>query len=115
MNSSLPNSISSTHVGSKALGKKKDRKFAVSPVITLGKYRNSNYPIKPVLVESNLAHGHRLCGLAVKTLAERQGETSSIPGRVKPRTLKFVLVADPPGAWHYGFSAKSGRHSVRIM
>ncbi|GFR98557.1 hypothetical protein ElyMa_004505000 [Elysia marginata] len=57
----------------------------------------------------------RLCGLAVKTLAQRSGGTGSIPGRVKPRTLKLVLVADPPGVWHYGFSAKSGRLGVRIM
>ncbi|GFS00118.1 hypothetical protein ElyMa_004546000 [Elysia marginata] len=57
----------------------------------------------------------RLCGLAVKTLAQRPGGTGSIPGRVKPRTLKLVLVADPPGVWHCGFSAKSGRPGVRIM
>ncbi|GFR67248.1 hypothetical protein ElyMa_000248200 [Elysia marginata] len=37
----------------------------------------------------------------------------SIPGRVKPRTLK--LAADPPIDWHYAFSAKSGRPGVRIM
>ncbi|GFR67582.1 tumor necrosis factor ligand superfamily member 10 [Elysia marginata] len=57
----------------------------------------------------------RLCSLAVKTLAQRSGGTGSIPGLVKPRTLKLILVADPPGVWHYGFSAKSGRLSVRIM
>ncbi|GFS03660.1 endonuclease-reverse transcriptase [Elysia marginata] len=57
----------------------------------------------------------RLCGLAVKTLAQRSGGTGSIPGRVKPRTFKLVLVADPPGVWHYGFSAKYGRPGVRIM
>ncbi|GFS08610.1 hypothetical protein ElyMa_003018000 [Elysia marginata] len=57
----------------------------------------------------------RLCCLAVKTLAQRSGGTGSIPGRVKPKTLKLVLVADPPGVWHYGFSAKSGRPGVRIM
>ncbi|GFR60543.1 DPY30 domain-containing protein 1 [Elysia marginata] len=34
---------------------------------------------------------------AVKTLAQRSGGTGSIPSRVKPRTLKLVLVADPPG------------------
>ncbi|GFR62798.1 Kunitz-type serine protease inhibitor [Elysia marginata] len=55
---------------------------------------------------------HRLCGLAVKTLAQRSGGTGSIHGRVKPRTLKLVLVADPSGVWHYGFSAKSGRLGV---
>ncbi|GFS21812.1 ATP-binding cassette sub-family C ABCC/MRP-like protein [Elysia marginata] len=38
-----------------------------------------------------------------------------IPGRVKPRTLKLVLAADPPSVWHYGFSAKSGRPGVRMM
>ncbi|GFS18224.1 hypothetical protein ElyMa_003258600 [Elysia marginata] len=61
-------------------------------------------------------HNDWLCGLAVKTLAaQRSGGTGSIPGRVKPRTLKLVLVADPPGVWRYGFSAKSGRPGVRIM
>ncbi|GFS18100.1 hypothetical protein ElyMa_001512700 [Elysia marginata] len=50
-----------------------------------------------------------------KPLAQRPGGPSSIPGRVKPRTLKLVLVADPPGVWHYGFSAKSGRPGVKIM
>ncbi|GFS06339.1 alkaline phosphatase [Elysia marginata] len=39
----------------------------------------------------------------------------SIPGRVKPRTLKLVLAADPPSVWHYGFSGKSGRPGVSIM
>ncbi|GFS04540.1 hypothetical protein ElyMa_006497300 [Elysia marginata] len=34
----------------------------------------------------------------VKTLAQRSGGTGLIPGRVKPRTSKLVLVAaDPPG------------------
>ncbi|GFS02574.1 hypothetical protein ElyMa_006448000 [Elysia marginata] len=50
-----------------------------------------------------------------KTLAQRSGGVGSIPGRVKLRTSKLVLVADPPGVWHYGFSAKSGRPGVRIM
>ncbi|GFS21127.1 hypothetical protein ElyMa_005074400 [Elysia marginata] len=58
---------------------------------------------------------HRLCGLAVKTLAQRSGGSGSIPGRVKPRTLKLALAADPPCVWHYGFSAKSGRPGVSIM
>ncbi|GFS08345.1 hypothetical protein ElyMa_004754500 [Elysia marginata] len=58
---------------------------------------------------------YRLCGLAIKTLAQGSGGTGSIPGRVKPKTLKLVLVADPPGVWHYGFSAESGRPGVRIM
>ncbi|GFS00001.1 hypothetical protein ElyMa_006387600 [Elysia marginata] len=57
----------------------------------------------------------RLYGLAVKTLAQRSGGTGSTPGRVTPRTLKLVLVADPPGVWHYGFGAKSCRPGVRIM
>ncbi|GFR82222.1 hypothetical protein ElyMa_005944300 [Elysia marginata] len=57
----------------------------------------------------------RLCGLAVKTLAQRSAGTGSIPGRVNPWTLKLLLIADPPGVWHYGFSAKSGRPGVRIM
>ncbi|GFR83403.1 hypothetical protein ElyMa_004122900 [Elysia marginata] len=39
----------------------------------------------------------RLCGLAVKTLAQRSGVAGSIPGRVKPKTSKLVLVADAPG------------------
>ncbi|GFR65512.1 kelch repeat and BTB domain-containing protein 12 [Elysia marginata] len=50
-----------------------------------------------------------------KTLAQRSGGVGSIPGRVKPRTLKLVLAADPPSVWHYGFSAKSGRPGVRIF
>ncbi|GFS25182.1 hypothetical protein ElyMa_005177200 [Elysia marginata] len=50
-----------------------------------------------------------------KTLAQRSGVVGSIPGRVKPRTLKLVLAADPPSVWHYGFSATSGRPGVRIM
>ncbi|GFS24004.1 hypothetical protein ElyMa_005147000 [Elysia marginata] len=57
----------------------------------------------------------RLCGLAIKTLTQRSGGTSSIPVRVKPRSLKFGLAADPPSVWHCGFSAKSGRPGVRIM
>ncbi|GFS22211.1 hypothetical protein ElyMa_006944900 [Elysia marginata] len=48
----------------------------------------------------------RLCGREVR---------GSIPGRVKPRTLKLVLAADPPCVWYCGFSAKSGRPGVRIM
>ncbi|GFS13221.1 hypothetical protein ElyMa_004878300 [Elysia marginata] len=39
----------------------------------------------------------------------------SFPGRVKPRSLKLVLAADPPSVWHYGFSVKYGRLGVRIM
>ncbi|GFR75118.1 hypothetical protein ElyMa_005770100 [Elysia marginata] len=58
---------------------------------------------------------HRLCGLAVKTLAQKSGGTGLISVRVKPKTLKLVLVADPPDVWHYGFSAKSGRPGIRIM
>ncbi|GFR76677.1 histidine N-acetyltransferase-like [Elysia marginata] len=38
----------------------------------------------------------------------------SIPGRVKPRTLKLVLAADPPSVWHHGFSVKPGWPGVRI-
>ncbi|GFS15344.1 multidrug resistance-associated protein 1 [Elysia marginata] len=64
---------------------------------------------------SPLIMKHRLCGLAVKTLAQRPGGKGSIPGRFKPKTLKLVLVADPPGVWHYGFSARSGWPDVRII
>ncbi|GFS11791.1 hypothetical protein ElyMa_004843200 [Elysia marginata] len=52
-----------------------------------------------------------------KTLAQRSGGVGSIPGRIKPRTLKLALAADPPSniIWNYGFSsAKSGRPGVRI-
>ncbi|GFS23145.1 hypothetical protein ElyMa_006970000 [Elysia marginata] len=72
----------------------------------------------PVVLLLHLAVRRRqdwLCGLAVKTLAQRSEGTGSIPGRVKPKTLKLVLVADPPGVWHYRFSAKSGRPGVKIM
>ncbi|GFS23356.1 hypothetical protein ElyMa_001637800 [Elysia marginata] len=64
---------------------------------------------------AHLFSPHRLCGLAVTTLAQISGGTGSFPGRVKPKTLKLVLVADAPGVWHYGFSAKSGRPGVKIM
>ncbi|GFS09372.1 hypothetical protein ElyMa_004780600 [Elysia marginata] len=53
--------------------------------------------------------------LSVKYSLRDQRGTGSIPGRVKPRTLKLLLVADPPGVCPYGFSAKSGRPGVRIM
>ncbi|GFR86183.1 hypothetical protein ElyMa_006046600 [Elysia marginata] len=57
---------------------------------------------------------HRLCGQAVmQSLRDREVRVRS-PGRVKPRTLKLVLVADPPSVWHYGYSAKSGRPGVWI-
>ncbi|GFS07461.1 hypothetical protein ElyMa_006570400 [Elysia marginata] len=47
-----------------------------------------------------------------KTLAQRSGGVGSFPSRVKPKTLKMVLVADRPCVWYYGFTAKPG---VRIM
>ncbi|GFR61546.1 hypothetical protein ElyMa_000106400 [Elysia marginata] len=50
-----------------------------------------------------------------KTTAQRSGSAGSIPGRVKPRTLKLVLAADPPSVWQYGFSAKFDRPGVKIM
>ncbi|GFR78093.1 hypothetical protein ElyMa_002253000 [Elysia marginata] len=50
-----------------------------------------------------------------ETLAQISGGAGSIPGRVKPRTLKLVLSADPPSVWRYGFSAESGRPGIRIM
>ncbi|GFR65361.1 hypothetical protein ElyMa_003655800 [Elysia marginata] len=57
----------------------------------------------------------RLCGLAVRySLGDREVR-GSIPGRVKPRTLKLVLAVDLPSVCHYGFCAKSGRPGVRIM
>ncbi|GFS08068.1 hypothetical protein ElyMa_006584400 [Elysia marginata] len=46
----------------------------------------------------------RLCGLAVRNSLRDREVRGSIPGRVKPRTLKLVLAADPPSFWHYGFS-----------
>ncbi|GFS10611.1 hypothetical protein ElyMa_003065900 [Elysia marginata] len=52
--------------------------------------------------------GDRLCGLAVRHSLRDREVRGSIPGRVKPRTLKLVLEADPTSFWHYGFSAKSG-------
>ncbi|GFS09719.1 carboxylic ester hydrolase [Elysia marginata] len=39
-----------------------------------------------------------------KTLAQSSGGVGSIHGRVKPRTLKLVLLADPPNVWHHGVS-----------
>ncbi|GFS25414.1 hypothetical protein ElyMa_005182700 [Elysia marginata] len=56
----------------------------------------------------------RLCGLAVRHSLRGREVRGSIPGRVKPRTLKLVLAADPPSVWRYGFSAKSGPSGVRI-
>ncbi|GFS26323.1 hypothetical protein ElyMa_007050600 [Elysia marginata] len=53
--------------------------------------------------------------LAVRHSLRDREVRGSIPGRVKPRTLKLVLAADPPCIWHNGFSAKSGRPGVRIM
>ncbi|GFR61200.1 hypothetical protein ElyMa_000097700 [Elysia marginata] len=40
-----------------------------------------------------------------KTSLRDREACGSIPGQVKPRTLKLVLAADPPSVWHYGFSA----------
>ncbi|GFR96147.1 collagen alpha-5(VI) chain [Elysia marginata] len=57
----------------------------------------------------------RLCGLAVRHSLRDREVRGSIPGRVKPRTLKLVLAADPPSVWHYGFSAKSDWPGVRII
>ncbi|GFS22775.1 hypothetical protein ElyMa_006960200 [Elysia marginata] len=62
----------------------------------------------------NLGMFDRLC-LAVRYSLRDREMRGSIPGRVKPRTLKLVLAADPPSVWHYGFSAMSGRAGVRIM
>ncbi|GFR95673.1 von Willebrand factor D and EGF domain-containing protein-like [Elysia marginata] len=45
----------------------------------------------------------RLCGLAVRHSIRDREVSGSIPGRVKPRTLKLVLAADPPSVLHYGF------------
>ncbi|GFS12255.1 hypothetical protein ElyMa_003106400 [Elysia marginata] len=50
-----------------------------------------------------------------KTRAQRLGGAGSIPGRIKPSTLKLVLAADPPSVWHYRFCVKFGRPGVRIM
>ncbi|GFR81197.1 hypothetical protein ElyMa_002334800 [Elysia marginata] len=48
-----------------------------------------------------------------KTLAQRSGGAWFDP---RPsQTKEMVLAADPPGVWHYGFSAKSGRPGARIM
>ncbi|GFR88796.1 hypothetical protein ElyMa_000778400 [Elysia marginata] len=58
---------------------------------------------------------HRLCGLAVRHSLTDREVRGSIPGRVKPRTLKLVSAADPPSVWHDGFSSKSGRPGVRII
>ncbi|GFR84061.1 hypothetical protein ElyMa_004141400 [Elysia marginata] len=59
---------------------------------------------------------HRLCGLGVRHslgVGDREVRGSILLDRVKPRTLKLVLAADPPSVWHYGFSVKSGRPGVR--
>ncbi|GFS01512.1 filamin-A, partial [Elysia marginata] len=58
---------------------------------------------------------HRLCGLAVRHSLRDREVRGSIPSRVKPRTLKLAVAADPPSFWHYKFIAKSGRPGVRIM
>ncbi|GFR92470.1 hypothetical protein ElyMa_002619100 [Elysia marginata] len=59
--------------------------------------------------------GDRLCGPAVRLSLRDREVRGSIPGRVKPRTLKLVLAADMPSVWHYGFSAKSGQPGVMII
>ncbi|GFS20468.1 hypothetical protein ElyMa_005057400 [Elysia marginata] len=56
-----------------------------------------------------------LCVVAVRHLLRDLEVRGSIPNRVKPKTLRLVLAADPPSVWHYGFSAKSGRPGVRIL
>ncbi|GFS14992.1 hypothetical protein ElyMa_003175600 [Elysia marginata] len=58
---------------------------------------------------------NRLCGQEVRHSLRDGVVRGSIPGRVKPRTLKLVLAADPPSIWYHGFSAKSSRPGVRIM
>ncbi|GFR82044.1 hypothetical protein ElyMa_002355900 [Elysia marginata] len=84
--------------------------------------RGSSGPLLQLSLEGKIEGKRRyLCsdGPALepsdKTLPQRSEGVGSIPGRVKPRTLKLVLAADPPSVWHYGFSAKSSRHGVRIM
>ncbi|GFR91399.1 hypothetical protein ElyMa_006174800 [Elysia marginata] len=57
----------------------------------------------------------RLCGPALRHSLRDRKVRGSMPGQVKPKTLKLVLAADPPSVWHYGFSAKCGLPGVRIM
>ncbi|GFR68974.1 hypothetical protein ElyMa_000291000 [Elysia marginata] len=58
----------------------------------------------------------RLCGLVVRHSLRDREVRGSIPGRVKPRTLKSALAADPPCVKHLcGFSVKPGRPGVRMM
>ena len=39
----------------------------------------------------------------------------SIPGRVKPKTLKFIFAASPQSTKHLGVRAKTGQPRVRIL
>ncbi|GFR97982.1 hypothetical protein ElyMa_006338200 [Elysia marginata] len=63
----------------------------------------------------NITCEGRLCGPAVRHSLRDREVRGSIPGRVKPKTLKLVVAADPPSVWRYGFTVKSGRSGVRIM
>ncbi|GFR74902.1 mesenchyme-specific cell surface glycoprotein [Elysia marginata] len=58
---------------------------------------------------------YRLYGLAVRHSLRDRDLRDSIPGRVKPKTFKLVLAADPPSVRHYGFSVKSGRPGKDVL
>ena len=43
---------------------------------------------------------NHLGGVMVSVSASSAGDRGSIPGRVKPKTLKLVFAASPPGTRH---------------
>ncbi|GFR85329.1 hypothetical protein ElyMa_006025800 [Elysia marginata] len=61
--------------------------------------RNSPNMLNILSATSDLEFSNRvdrLCGLAVRHSLRDQEVRGLIPGRVKPRTIKLVLTADPP-------------------
>ncbi|GFR71553.1 hypothetical protein ElyMa_000355700, partial [Elysia marginata] len=65
--------------------------------------------------DANVPHSVQFSPTAVRHSLRNREVRGSIPDRVKPRSLKLALAADPPSVWPYEFSVKSGRPGVRIM
>ncbi|GFR97157.1 hypothetical protein ElyMa_004470400 [Elysia marginata] len=51
----------------------------------------------------------------VRHLLRDREVRGSIPDPSQTKDFKMLSAADPPSVWHWGFSPKSGRPSVRIM
>jgi hypothetical protein len=51
----------------------------------------------------------------VSVLASSAVDRGSSPGRVKPKTIKLVLVASPLSTRYYGERAKTGLLGIGIM